>query len=62
MSSGCGLASLLTVLFVDLEVVEDDSGQAASEAAQGFGEAFDPADHRCLDTHAAIATLIGSWP
>jgi hypothetical protein len=37
MSSRCRLARLSSVFFVGVEVVEDDSGESAFEAAQGFG-------------------------
>jgi hypothetical protein len=37
MSSRCRLARLSSVLVVGVEVAEDDAGEAAFEAAQGFG-------------------------
>ena len=37
MSSRCRLASGLVGLVVGVQVAEDDAGQAAFEAAQGFG-------------------------
>jgi hypothetical protein len=44
MSSRCRLARLLTVLFIGVEMAEDDTGQAAFEAAQGFGRGVTDGD------------------